>query len=162
MANPHKPSRRWEVAKHTPGSEDGTSDGANGAEGAAGTDAPRPLEVAQEAAHELASRNRRQALPLAGIAATYILGLIAAALPGLWALLPVAAGAGLALGAYAAAHQNRSRPGRIYAGTASAAATGWLGLSLVTGPFGAMTWLLWLGGYAMAVPYWAAHTDPET
>lgn len=134
--------------------------GGGGEDGGQGT--VSPLDMGRELAGELGRRNRRQAAPLAVIAGVYGLGLISAALAMPAALAPIGVGLAAAVaGSTLAARRAVTTGGRAYAGAAGTAAAGWLAASAVIGPFGPMTWSAWLGGYVLAVPYWARNSDPD-
>lgn len=151
-----KTTRRREL----PGQKPDTR-GAAGEHGESGPE-PTRLDMTRELADELWRRNRRAAVPLAAIGATHAAGAAAAALAFPAALIPL--GIGLA-GALAGALWARSRAsdaaGRAHAGVAAAASAGWVAAAPVFGPGGWMTWAVWLGGYALAVPYWMRHSDPD-
>lgn len=102
-------------------------------------------------------RARRQLLPLGAMGATYLGGAIAAGLNGPISLLPIAIFLGAGYAAVLRLNRKARRALRRYAITACAASTGWVTMAAFTGTGGVMPEVLWLGGSALAVPWWRRH-----
>ncbi|MQA14675.1 MAG: DUF2075 domain-containing protein [Pseudonocardiaceae bacterium] len=122
---------------------------------------PSPWELTRAEARRLRRRYRRQGLPLAAIGGTHAAGAAAAVVSGGAVLLPLGAGLGAAAGAYAYAHHHATRWNRVYAAVAAASSAGWQTTAALAGVDGIMPGLLWLGGAALAIPWWARHAEPD-
>src|SRR5690606_32138734 len=119
---------------------------------------PSPLAQATQEARRLSGRYRRQLAPLAVIGATHAAGAAAAAADG-GAALGVLAMTGAATGgAYAAARHRMGRWSRAYAAVACTASMSWQTAAAVVGT-DPLTGLLWLGGAALALPWWLRHSE---
>lgn len=128
-----------------------------------GGDTPQPSrwELTRAEVRRLRRRYRRQGLPLAAIGGTHAAGAAAAALSGAAALLPLGAGLGAAAGGYAYAHRHASGWNRVYAAAAAAGSAGWQISAAAVGADGILPGLLWVGGAALALPWWVRHAEPD-
>lgn len=108
-------------------------------------------------------RYRRQVVPWLAIAATYGVGVAAAAVSGGAAVLAVGAGWAAAGGAYGWVRMRRGvgRWDRVYAAAAAVGAACWLPFAAAFGPGGIAGAVLWLGGAAAALPWWIRNTEPD-
>lgn len=130
------------------------------AEGAAepGEETPSPLDQAHREARRLAARYRRQLAPLAAIGATHAAGAAAAAADGGAAVGVLALTGAATGGAYAVARHRLGRWSRAYAAVACTASMSWQTAAAAVGT-GPLTGLLWLGGAALALPWWLRHSE---
>ncbi len=109
----------------------------------------------------------RQLVPFAVIAVAWVAGMLGWLAPGLW---PVLAGAGLAVpaGGWLLGARRRIDPSRLYdarvrrrhLAAAVLAGQAWLWWAVQTSPVGLRAVALWVGGYAIAAPYWRRHRIP--
>jgi Ftsk gamma domain len=109
----------------------------------------------------------RQLLPFAVITVTWAAGTLAWLAPPTW---PILAGVALAVpaGGWAVIARRRLDPSRLHAAKVRrrqlavtlAAVQVWLWWALHAGPAGAAAVALWVGGYAIAAPYWRRHRIP--
>lgn len=119
---------------------------------------PTPLDQARQEAGRLAVRYRRQLTPLGLMAVTDVVGVAADAAGGVGALGVVAlAGAGTAT-AYVKLRPRLGRWGRAYAAVACGASVVWEATAAAMGVHQLQA-LLWLGGSAMALPWWIRHSE---
>lgn len=130
---------------------------------------PVPASPMTQLRDELARtgwRLRRQALPLAFIGGTHAVGALADTATGAGALAAVAGGWVAAGGAYVYA-RHRIAPGaagrwqRLYAAVASASSAAWIAAAGALGATGVLPGALWLGGCALALPWWRRHAEPD-
>ena len=124
---------------------------------------PSSWDLACEELARCRRRYRRQGLPLAAIGGTHIAGGLASAASGAMVLLSLGVGLGAAAGAYAYAHQRGGRWSRTYAAVAAASSAGWqTAATTVADPTGpVMVGVLWVGGAALALPWWWRHAEPD-
>lgn len=119
---------------------------------------PSPVAEASGQARRMAVRYRRQLAPLAAMGATQIAGSAAAAADGGAALGVLALTGAATGGAYALGRRRLGRWGRAYAAVACAASMSWTTAAAAVGS-GALQELLWLGGAALALPWWVRHSE---
>lgn len=130
-------------------------------------DGPSPLEQVRQQVRRLRRRYRRQLTPLVALTSTDLLGTAAADAHGGGTLAVLAAG-GLAAGAaYGYAHCHTRLPAdrvipwsRVYAAISCTASMAWQTAAATAGSHGLMQTLLWLGGSALALPWWIRHAEP--
>ncbi len=121
-------------------------------------EAPAPLDQAHREARRLVLRYRRQLAPLLAMGATQAAGAAAAAADG-GAAVGVLAATGAATGAaYAIGRSRLGRWSRAYAAVACTASMSWQAAAAVVGT-GHIQALLWLGGGALALPWWIRHSE---
>lgn len=119
---------------------------------------PSPLDQAHQELRRLASRYRRQLAPVAVLGATHAAGAAAAAADGGAAVGVLALTGAATGGAYAFARTRLGRWGRAYAAVACTASVSWQTVAAAVGT-GPVAGVLWLGGAALALPWWIRHSE---